>query len=200
MTAGHAETGERLAQHFRAYPCEEPFAAGVGQGSTQQGRSGERGLAPLAQGQEQQGQHCAEDEHGAELADLGDHDHDLVQSWVPVLLYQGDQALVELRQVRIADEQPCQNQQAQAGHQQGCPAMAPQAAVDAQADKHHQAANDDARLGPEAFGQGQANRRASGPARQQIGQRPARRRQQADGEEAWERHVEHSGHHRQHRS
>ncbi|MNI25945.1 hypothetical protein D3C73_796240 [compost metagenome] len=77
--------------------------------------------------------------------------------------------------------------------------MATQAAGDAQADHHRDAAGDNPRFRPETFRQRQANGRARGPARQQVGHAPAGSRQQADGGKAREGHVEHAGDHWQHR-
>ncbi|MNN86161.1 hypothetical protein D3C81_2035380 [compost metagenome] len=116
-----------------------------------------------------------------------------------MFLDQCHQALVEGREVRVADEQPAQYHQAEAGNQQGGPAMAAQAAVDAQADQYRNAADHQPGLWPESFGQWQANGSSRGPARQQVSHCPASASEQAHRKKARERHVEHPGYHGQHR-
>ncbi|MCY1175847.1 hypothetical protein D9M73_161020 [compost metagenome] len=115
-----------------------------------------------------------------------------------MLLHQCHHALIERAQMRIADKQPCQNQKTHAGDEHRGIAMPAQATGCAQTDHHSNAADNNPGLEPEAFGQWQADCRARGPARHQISHRPACAGQQADGEETRERHVAHSGHHRQH--
>ncbi|MNL23374.1 hypothetical protein D3C87_1447610 [compost metagenome] len=68
-----------------------------------------------------------------------------------MFLHQGHHALIKRGQVRIADEQANQDQQAHATDPGRGAAMAAQAAGRAQADHHRDTAGDDARLQPETF-------------------------------------------------
>ncbi|MCY1179609.1 hypothetical protein D9M73_200180 [compost metagenome] len=141
------------------------FGQGVAQGGAKQGGGGEDQLAPLPCNQQQHHQQGAEDQHVAEFADEGEDHRHFIEHRAAVFLHQGHHALVEGIQMRIADKQARQNQQAHAGNEHRGLAMAAQAAGCAQPDHDCNAAGHDAGLKPEAFGQRQSNRRACGPAR-----------------------------------
>ncbi|MNP15256.1 hypothetical protein D3C76_1076080 [compost metagenome] len=155
-------------------------------------------MAPLPGEQQQASQQAAEEQLGAEVAQPRDQYHGAVDHLAAVLLDQCHHALIELVQIRPAEEQPGQGQEAQAGDQASAVALVAQAAVQAQPDQHGQRAGDDPGIQPEPLWQGQAHGGAGGPARQQVGDRPAGTGHHADGNEARQRHVEHARDHGQH--
>ena len=101
--------------------------------------------------------------------------------------------------MRPAQKQSEQDRDAQAGRQCSDPAQLAQTAEGSGGDQRQQRADDHRRLAPETFLQRQTHGRASAPAGQQIGHRPAGGCAQADQQKTPERHVEHAGGHRQHR-
>ena len=200
VTAGHAEAGQRVDEDFWSATGKEQLAPGIDQRGAQQCGADKDPLAPLPCQEQQAGQHGAGDEHLLELAQLGDHHHRLVHGRAAVFLDQRHQALVEMVQVGVADKHRNQQRQAGATHPQCGAAVAAQGAIEGDAEQHGQAGGNHPGLGPEPFGQWQAKRRASSPAWQQIGYRPAGGGQHADGGKAREGHVAHPGDHGQHRT
>ncbi|MNJ52008.1 hypothetical protein D3C77_473260 [compost metagenome] len=200
MAAGHAVGGQGIGQHFRAGAGEQPFQAAIGQGRTDQGGTGKDRRTPLTCQQQQAGQQTTEEELGTKITHARDQYHAAIDDIAAMFLDQGHQALVEFMQIRPAEKQCGQSHQAEEGDDPGATTQAAQAAVDADPEQQRQACANQPGIQPEAFGERQAHRRASGPARQQVRNRPTGTGQQADGDKAWQGHVEHAGDHRQHRS
>jgi len=199
VPAGHAVAGQRVAQYFRAGTGEQPFERAIGQRRAHQRTAREQGMAPLTRQEQQAGQQTSQEKLGLEVAQPGHQHHGAVNGFATVLLHQRHHALIEGLQVGPAKKHRRQCDEAEAGDQPGTMTLIAQAAVQAQADQYRQGPGDDAGIQPETFWQGQAHGRTGGPAGQQIGHRPTGTRHQADGDEARQRHIEHPGHHWQHR-
>ncbi|MNZ71073.1 hypothetical protein D3C78_894280 [compost metagenome] len=199
MGAGQAEAVQRLQQNVRAGAGEQQLEPLIGQGAAAQAQDGEQQRAPLAGHQQQQ----AEQQAGAELhggiAQTAQLHHPNVRVRGAQPLEQFEQGLVEQGEVTPAEQQGEQQEGAQCGGQRRRRPPFAQAGLGDQGKQGDQGAAEHPGLPPEAFRQRQAQRRAGHPAGQQVGQRPASGGEQADGDEARQRHVEHPGHGRQHR-
>ena len=115
-----------------------------------------------------------------------------------MFLHQCAQALVEVIEMGVADKQRDQQHQAGATNPQGGAPMPAPTAVQTHPQQHRQARRDNRRFRPEAFRQGQTERGAGSPARQQIGHGPTRCGNDAHSGKAREGHVAHAGDHGQH--
>ena len=104
MPAGHAVAGQWVGQHFRPRPGKQPFQCTVGDRCAHQRASGKKRVPPLAGKQQQAGQQGAEKQLRAEIAQPGHQYHGAVDGLAAMLLHQCHHALVELVQVRPAEE------------------------------------------------------------------------------------------------